>query len=326
MKRIKKIGIFTSGGDSPGMNACIRAAVRTAHAKGVDVTGIMEGYEGMITGYFKPLDAHDVSGIISRGGTILKSSRSKEFETVAGRKKAFEKLRAKNVDALIAIGGDGTFKGAEALNAESGIPVVGCPGTIDNDLYGTDRTIGFDTACNTAMEALDRIRDTATSHNRLFLVEVMGRDAGCIALHSCIAGGAEAALLPEKIDDLPKLMHFLEEKADRKIHGNVIVVSEGDETGGAAEVERMINSKYPAYDTKVTVLGHLQRGGSPSCSDRILASKLGSAAVEELLNGADLHMAGEVNGKVKLTPFTEAVNRKKPFDKELMRLSELLVI
>ncbi len=326
MSKIKHIGIFTSGGDAPGMNACIRAAVRTAHHNKLKITGIYEGYDGLINAKFKTLSPIDVSGIIQSGGTILKSSRSAEFMTAEGRKKAFKNMKAKGIDALIAIGGDGTFKGAEVFQEEYGVPVVGCPGTIDNNLYGTDFTIGFDTACNTAVEAIDKIRDTATSHNRMFLVEVMGKDAGYIALHACVAGGGEAVLLPEQINDLPRLMRFLKEKSTGKIFANIIVVAEGDETGGAAEVEKLINANYSEYETKVTVLGHLQRGGSPTCKDRLLAGKLGMFAVDALMGGKTGVMVGEVHQKVQYTPLNIAGTTEKPLDPDLVRMSETLVI
>ena len=326
MSEIKNIGIFTSGGDAPGMNACIRAAVRTAHQCKIEVTGIYEGYDGLINAKFNKLSPIDVSGIIHTGGTILKSSRSEAFMTPEGRKKAYENMKAQGIDALIAIGGDGTFKGAEVFNQEFDVPIVGCPGTIDNNLFGTDYTIGFDTACNTAVEAIDKIRDTATSHNRMFLVEVMGKDAGYIALHACVAGGGEAVLLPEQLDDLPRLMRFLKEKSTGKIFANIIVVAEGDETGGATEVEKLINMGYPEYETKVTVLGHLQRGGSPTCKDRLLSGKLGMFAVDALLQGKFNVMVGEVHQKVKFTPFHEAGNKEKPLDPDLVRMSETLVI
>lgn len=322
---MKKIGVFTSGGDSPGMNACIRAVVRTAHAKQIEVVGIQEGYQGMLKGSFSLLSNTDVAGIINRGGTILRSSRCEEFKTAEGRLKAYEQLKEEKIEGLIAIGGNGTFTGALTFEQEYGIPTIGAPGTIDNDLYGTDFTIGFDTACNTVVEAIDRIRETAASHTRLFLVEVMGRDAGDIAIYTCIAGGAEAVLLPEDKNDLNQMMDYLGQQQQLKIHSNIIVVAEGDEHGGAIEINKLINDRYPQYETKVTILGHTQRGGAPSCSDRVLASHLGMAAVEGLLEGKRNVMVGKVNNTIVFTSFKDAILKTKSLDKDLLKMTKMFV-
>ncbi|MEM6804842.1 MAG: 6-phosphofructokinase, partial [Bacteroidota bacterium] len=274
---MKSIGVYTSGGDAPGMNACVRAVVRTCIYHGIEVWGIRRGYEGMIESDFVKMDASSVSNIIQRGGTILKSSRSDRFRTVEGRKKAFKNLKKAGIEGMVAIGGDGTFAGARAFSSEHPIPIVGAPGTIDNDLYGTDFTIGYDTALNTAMEGIDKIRDTADSHSRIFFVEVMGRDAGFIALNSGIAAAAEAVLIPEEETIIEDIIKKLEQ--GRQKDSNIIVVAEGDDAGGAFEVAKKVEEKYD-YQTRVVVLGHIQRGGSPTCADRVLASRMGMAAVE----------------------------------------------
>lgn len=324
---IRKIGVLTSGGDSPGMNACVRAVVRTAHYYNIDVFGIMEGYKGMLEGNFKQLSNFDVAGIISRGGTLLRTSRCPEFRELAGRQKAYENLKKEGVDALVIIGGDGSFAGALAFEQEFGIPSIGTPGTIDNDLFGTDYTIGFDTAVNTVVKAIDQIRDTAASHNRLFFIEVMGRDSGYIAVNSCVAGGGEAVLFPEESRDLTWLMDYLEEKKKRKILSSIVVVAEGDETGGAVEINKLIKKTYPQYDTRVTVLGHLQRGGAPSAFDRILASRLGMHAVEGLLQGQRNVMAGLINNELVFTPFKTAIaGHKKEIHPDLVKMSQILVV
>lgn len=322
---MKKIGVFTSGGDSPGMNACVRAVVRTALHHGVEVLGIKEGYSGMLNGDFRPLSGLDVSNIINKGGTILKSSRCPEFKTLDGRRKAYEHLKQAGIEGLVAIGGNGTFTGALVFEQEYGIPTVGAPGTIDNDLYGTDLTIGFDTACNTVLEAIDRIRETAASHNRLFLVEVMGRDAGYIALNTCIAGGAEAVLLPEDKEDLHLLMDYLASNLQKKMHANIVVVAEGDEAGGAIEINKLIKRRYPEYDTRVTILGHLQRGGAPSCIDRVLASRLGMNAVEALVKGKRNVMVGQVNNEIVFTSFKDSIEKHKKLNDDLMKMSKILL-
>lgn len=322
---MKKIGVFTSGGDSPGMNACIRAVVRTAHHHDVEVVGILEGYKGILNNQFRELKNYDVAGIINRGGTILRSSRCPEFLEPEHRKRAFMNLQKEGIEGLIAIGGNGTFTGALVFEKEFGFPTIGVPGTIDNDLYGTDYTIGFDTACNTVVHALDAIRDTATSHNRLFIVEVMGRDAGHIAVNSCIAGGAEAVLLPEEEKDLPELMQYLNEKRKKKIFSSIIVVAEGDQVGGAVQLNNIIKEKYPHYDSRVTILGHVQRGGSPTYLDRMLASRLGMSSVEALLNGERNQAVGLVNGEVVLSSFKDSITKSKNIHSDLLKMSHILV-
>lgn len=317
--KIKRIAVFTSGGDSPGMNACIRAVVRTGLHYKLKVFGILKGYEGMIDGNFIPMESRSVGNIIQRGGTILKSARSPRFLTEEGRHQAFLQLQKNKIDAVIAIGGDGTFKGALEFSDKYKIPFIGLPGTIDNDLYGTDATIGYDTAINTAMEAIDKIRDTADSHERLFFVEVMGRDAGFIALRSGIAAGAEDILIPEIKTDLNELSEKL--KKNRHKNSNIIVVAEGDDAGGVYEIAKVMKEKHPEYDMRVTVLGHIQRGGNPTCRDRILASRMGLEAVKALLAGEKNVMVGIVNDEVVYTPFEKAAKHHieiKPYLKELM--------
>ncbi|MBL0343453.1 MAG: 6-phosphofructokinase [Bacteroidetes bacterium] len=323
---IKHIGVFTSGGDSPGMNACLRAVVRTAIYHGIQVTGIMKGYQGLIEGDFLPMNARSVSNIIHRGGTILKSARSADFMQKAGRDQAFKMLSNSGIDALVAIGGDGTFRGATIFNSEFGTPFVGIPGTIDNDLYGTDYTLGFDTAVNTAVEAIDKIRDTAASHDRLFFVEVMGRDAGYIALWAGISGGAEAILLPEEKTDIDKLISLLKTGEEQLKTSSIVIVCEGDDAGGALEIAKMVKAKQPGFDTRVTVLGHVQRGGSPSAFDRILGSRLGVAATQELLRGVHGKTAGILNNKITFTDFTKATKQHAPLDPEMLRYSKILAI
>ncbi len=320
---IGHIGVFTSGGDSPGMNAAIRAVVRTACFNGIRVSGIIGGYDGLVKAQLRPFGPRDVSNIIQRGGTILRSARSEAFRTIEGRSSAARTLAEHGIDALVAIGGDGTFAGAEVLHAEHGTKVIGLPGTIDNDLAGTDRTIGFDTAVNTAVEAIDKIRDTASSHDRLFFVEVMGRDTGFIALASALAAGAEYAMVPEKLQSIDELVKVLEEASESK-SSSIVVVAEGDEQGGAFEIARKVKDRIDGFDIRVAVLGHLLRGGSPSVQDRILASQLGVAAVEGLLAGEFNVMAGVVNSKVVLTPFRDAIDGQKNPDPELLRLIALL--
>lgn len=321
---MKKIAVFTSGGDAPGMNACVRAVVRTATHYGLEVEGIMRGYQGMIEGEFIHMNSRSVANILHRGGTMLKTARSKEFMTPEGRKKAYENLKARGIDGLICIGGNGTYTGAMVFHEEFGIPAIGLPGTIDNDLYGTDYTIGYDTAVNTALEAIDRIRDTADSHDRVFLVEVMGRDSGFIAMDVGIAGGAESILVPEDKQDVKKLYRFFEDEKRTKKAFSIIVVAEGDEEGGAIEMSKKLNERYPELNIRTTILGHIQRGGSPTVRDRVLASRLGSQAVIALSEGKFNCTIGVVNDKITFTDFSEAINRKKQIHKNLIKLAEIL--
>lgn len=323
ISQVKHIGVFTSGGDSPGMNAAIRAVVRTGLYNNLQVTGIMRGYEGMISGDFVSMDRKSVANIIQRGGTILKTARSQEFRTKEGRQQAYAQIKKQQIDALVAIGGDGTFTGANIFIEEFDIPVIGLPGTIDNDLAGTDYTIGYDTAINTVIDAVDKIRDTAESHDRLFIVEVMGRDSGLIALRSGIGSGAEAILIPESRTDIHALMTRLE-KGRKDKSSKIIIVAEGDEVGGAIEVAKVVKEKFPTLDTKVSILGHMQRGGSPSCMDRVLSSRLGIAAVEALLAGQRGEMVGVINGKVHFTPFKHAIKQIADVDQELLKIVEIL--
>ena len=320
---IKNIGVFTSGGDSPGMNAAIRAVVRTGLYYNLNVTGILRGYDGMIGGEFQFMERKSVANIIQRGGTILKTARSEEFRTAVGRKKAFEQLKKHNIDALVAIGGDGTFTGANLFHEEYQLPVIGLPGTIDNDLIGTDFTIGYDTAINTVIDAVDKIRDTAESHDRLFIVEVMGRDSGLIALRSGIGTGAEAILIPETKTDIRALLARLETSRKDK-SSKIIIVAEGDDAGGAFEIAKEVKDKFPAIDTRVSILGHIQRGGAPSCMDRVLASRLGVAAVEALLEGRSSEMIGIVNGKIHFTKFSNAIKHNSEVNPELLKIVEIL--
>jgi len=323
---MKKIAVFTSGGDAPGMNACIRSVVRTAIYNKLEVVGIIRGYEGMINGDFLPMQSSSVSNIIQRGGTILKSARSKQFMTKEGRAKAAENLKNEGIEGIVAIGGDGTFTGAKIFFEEHGIPTIGVPGTIDNDLYGTDYTIGYDTAVNTVVEAVDKIRDTADAHDRLFFVEVMGRDAGFIALRSGISVGAEAVLIPETETYVDRLIEKLQKGWERQKSSSIIIVAEGDDAGGAYEVAEKVKAKFKHYETKVTVLGHLQRGGSPSAADRVLASQLGNAAVNALIEGRYNEMVGIVNRKVVFTPFEKAIKHNQDINQELLKLADVLSI
>ena len=307
MSKMKNIGVLTSGGDSPGMNAAIRAVVRTGIYHGLEPYGIRRGYQGMIEGDIFKMQTTDVSNIIQRGGTILKTSRSSEFMTDDGMAKAYKKLKEHNIEALVLIGGDGTFRGAAHFFEKYTIPAIGIPGTIDNDLTGTDFTIGFDTAVNTAIEAIDKIRDTADAHDRIFVVEVMGRDAGYIAIHSGISCGAEDILIPEQVTDMNEVLSRIDSDTRRKKNVHIIVVAEHDDFGGAKEVKDSITTRFPLLDVRACVLGHIQRGGSPSHADRILASRLGFSAVNALLAGKTQVMAGIINGKIVLTPFKEII-------------------
>jgi 6-phosphofructokinase 1 len=323
-KKVTKIGVLTSGGDSPGMNAAIRAVVRTGLYHNMEVFGIMRGYQGMIDDDIVPMHSRSVANIIQRGGTILKTARSKDFFEPAGRKKAFDNLKKHGIDGLVIIGGDGSFRGAQKFSNEHDIPCIGLPGTIDKDMAGTDFTIGFDTAVNTAVEAIDKIRDTADAHDRLFIIEVMGRDAGYIALHSGIATGAEHILIPETKTDLELVVDSLEEKERRKKLVNMIVVAEGDETGGANEVATIIKKRLPHLDTRVCILGHIQRGGSPTCLDRLIASRLGYAAVDALIEGKHNTMIGIMNNKLHFTPLDKAVKAKQRISDEWMKIVKIL--
>ncbi|MEM6262980.1 MAG: 6-phosphofructokinase [Bacteroidota bacterium] len=321
---MKRIGVYTSGGDAPGMNACIRAVVRAAIGHGLEVVGIRRGYEGMIDGDFYRMGRHSVSNIIQRGGTILKTSRSERFRTEEGRQIAYNRLGEAGVDALVCIGGDGSYAGAYAFNQQFKFPVVGIPGTIDNDLYGTEYTIGYDTALNTAVEAIDKIRNTADSHNRLFFVEVMGRDAGFIALNCGIAGGAEAVLIPETQTYVDDIIRKLEKGWRHNKTSSIIVVAEGDDSGGAIEVANKVKHRFDNYDTRVVILGHVQRGGIPTCTDRVNASKLGVAAVEALHEGLSNLAVGFKNNKVIHTSFAKATKLNQEIDLSLLDLVEIL--
>ena len=320
---MKTIAVFTSGGDSPGMNACLRAVVRTAIAEGLTVYGIRYGYDGMVKDDFIKMDARSVANIIHRGGTILKTARSKSFLTEEGRAIAKANLEKHGIEGVVAIGGDGTFRGAVEFSKICNVPFVGCPGTIDNDLVGTDYTIGYDTAINTVIEAVDKIRDTAESHNRVFIVEVMGRDAGLIALYSGIGSGAEGILMPESDNDMSKMLDQLERGRKDKT-SKIIIVAEGDEAGGAFKVSDIVKQKFPALDVRVTILGHIQRGGSPSCMERVNASRMGYAAVGALLSGKNHVMIGIVDKKINYTPFADAVKQSQEPDAELMKMVEVL--
>jgi 6-phosphofructokinase 1 len=326
MQDIQRIGVFTSGGDAPGMNACLRAVVRTALTNGLDVTGIRRGYEGMIEGDLVEMERRSVSNIVQLGGTILKSARSEAFMSEEGRQRAAEHLRENGVDALVAVGGDGTFRGASKLKEEYGFAVVGCPGTIDNDLYGTDQTIGYDTALNTAIENIDRIRDTADAHNRLFLVEVMGRDAGFIALNCGIGGGAELILIPENITEMDVVKERILSLMSAQRRSTIVVVAEGDELGGAQGIERALRDdpEFSDIELRSAILGHTQRGGAPTAGDRVLASRLGVASVEALLDGHSDVMVGLVNEEVKLTPLPNVYGRRKSIDYDLLKLTQIL--
>jgi 6-phosphofructokinase 1 len=324
MNKIKKIGVFTSGGDSPGMNAAIRAVVRTALFYDIEVLGIKRGYEGMINGEFVEMDRKSVANIIQRGGTILKTARSMAFMTPEGRKEAYDQIKGAEIDALIAIGGDGTFTGAKIFGEEYDFPILGLPGTIDNDLFGTDFTIGYDTSINTVTDAIDKIRDTAESHDRLFIVEVMGRDCGLIALRSGIGVGAESIMIPEMKTDMAALFHRLEIGRKDK-SSKILIVAEGEgDSGGAFEIADKIKLKFPQYDTRVSVLGHIQRGGKPTCMDRVLASRLAVAAVENLMTGRKGDMVGLIHGKIAFTPFDHAVKHHVEINHDLLKIVEIL--
>ena len=328
MARIKTIGVLTSGGDAPGMNAAIRAVTRAAIYNGWAVKGILRGYEGLIHNQVKDFTTESVSGTINRGGTILRTARSKEFMTEEGRAKAYETIKANAIDALIVIGGNGSLAGAQIFAQEYDIPVVGLPGTIDNDLYGTDTTIGYDTALNTIMDCVDKIRDTANSHNRIFFVEVMGRDAGFLAQNAAIATGAEAAIIPEDRTDVDQLATFIGRGVRKSKNSSIVLVSESkkDGTGGAQYYADRLLKEYPEYEARVTILGHLQRGGSPTAQDRILSSRLGVAAIEALKDGQRNIMIGVKDDKIVYVPINKAIHIDKPIDKELINVLNVLSI
>jgi 6-phosphofructokinase 1 len=317
---MKRIAVFTSGGDAPGMNACIRAAVRAGHYHDLEVFGIVRGYDGMINGNFIEMDNRSVSNIIQKGGTMLKSARSDEFRTPEGRKKAYENIKNFGIDGLVAIGGNGTFTGAELFYKEYQIPTVGAPGTIDNDLYGSDFTIGYDTAVNTCLAAIDKIRDTADAHERVFFIEVMGRDTGYIAVRSAISGGAEMAIIPEDVYNTKEIIDRLQNGTSEAKASHIIVVAEGDQVGRAATIAQEIKKELPQLDYKVTILGHVQRGGAPTAADRVLASRLGLAAVDGLLEGRANVMAGVIDHKIVYTPFIETITKRKPISEDLSSL------
>ena len=322
---IKKIGVLTSGGDAPGMNAAIRSVVRACAFHQIECVGIYRGYEGMIDGDFKALDARSVNHIINKGGTFLKSARSDRFRTKEGRKEAYDQLLKHAVDALVLIGGDGTFTGGMIFNEEYNFPVVGIPGTIDNDIVGTNFTLGYDTALNTVVEAIDKIRDTASSHKRLFIVEVMGRDVGHIALNAGVGSGAEEILVPEEDLGLDRLLESLEKSKHTGKSSSIVVVAEGDKTGkNVFELRDYVEENLEGYDVRVSVLGHMQRGGSPSCFDRVLASRMGVKAVETLIEGKNNVMVGTINNKLELYPIDKAVKGHSKIDEELLRVSDIM--
>ncbi len=322
---IKKIAVLTSGGDSPGMNAAIRSVVRTCAYLKVECVAVYRGYEGMIDGDFIPMDARSVNNIINRGGTILKSARCEEFRTPEGRKKAYDQLQSANIDAFVVIGGDGSLRGAMTFTEEYGFPVMGIPGTIDNDIFGTRYTLGFDTALNTVVDAIDKIRDTASSHNRLFFVEVMGRDVGHIALNAGVGAGAEEILIPEQNLGLDRLLESLKRSKKSGKSSSIVVVAEGDKIGkNVFELKEYVEENLPIYDVRVSVLGHMQRGGRPSAFDRVLASRMGVRAVEALLEGKSNLMVGIMDNKIGLTPIIKAITGHTEIDKELIRVSDIM--
>lgn len=324
-KTIKKIGVLTSGGDSPGMNAAIRSVVRTCAYHDIGCMGIYRGYQGMIEGDFKEMGPRSVNNIVNKGGTVLKSARSLEFRTPEGRTKAYVNLLKAGIDALVVIGGDGTFTGGMIFHTEFDFPVIGIPGTIDNDIFGTSHTLGYDTALNTVVEVIDKIRDTASSHNRLFFVEVMGRDAGHIALNAGIGAGAEEILIPEEDLGLDRLLDSLQKSKASGKSSSIVVIAEGDKIGkNVFELKDYVEANLPEYDVRVSVLGHMQRGGSPSCFDRVLASRLGVKAVESLLEGKSNYMVGLQSDKVTLTPLEQAIKGKTEIDRELLRVSDIM--
>lgn len=326
MGTIKCIGILTSGGDAPGMNAAIRAVTRSAIYNGLKVKGIYRGYKGLITGEIKEFKTENVSNIIQLGGTILKTARCQEFRTPEGRQIAYETMQKEGIDALIVIGGDGSLTGARLLAQEYDVPCIGLPGTIDNDLFGTDTTIGYDTALNTILDAVDKIRDTATSHERLFFVEVMGRDAGFLALNGAIASGAEAAIIPEFNTEVDQLEEFINNGFRKSKNSSIVLVAESEITGGAMHYAERVKNEFPQYDVRVSILGHLQRGGRPTAHDRIIASRMGVASIEALMEGQRNVMIGIENDQIVYVPFTKAIKNDKPIDRELVNVLHELSI
>ncbi len=323
--KIKKIGVLTSGGDAPGMNAAIRSVVRTCAYHNIECVGVYRGYEGLMEGDFKEMNARSVKDIINKGGTILKSARSKEFRTVEGRQLAYTQLQKKGIEALVLIGGDGTFTGGMIFNEEYNFPVMGIPGTIDNDIFGTSHTLGFDTALNTVVEAVDKIRDTASSHNRLFFIEVMGRDVGHIALNVGVGSGAEEILIPEEDLGLDRLVESLRRSKNSGKSSSIVIVAEGDKIGKSVfELKDYVDENMEGYDVRVSVLGHMQRGGAPSCFDRVLASRMGVKAVESLMEGKTNLMVGLLNNEIELTPLEKAIKGKSKINLELLRVSEIM--
>jgi 6-phosphofructokinase 1 len=323
MEEIKKIGVLTSGGDAPGMNAAVRAVVRAGVYHGFEVFGIRRGYQGMIEGDIIPLPSQAVSGIIQRGGTIIQTARCKEFHEYEGRKKAYEQLVKFGIQALITIGGDGTFTGASIMSKEFDIPIIGIPGTIDNDLFGTDYTIGYDTALNTVVEAVDKIRDTATSHGRIFFVEVMGREAGFLAIRSGIASGAEAIFIPEEKGQYENLRSHMAKRAEKN-KSSIIIVAEGEDEGGANGIAEKIKKEFPELSIRTTILGHIQRGGSPSAFDRVTASRMGAAAIDALIDDQKSIMIGIVNNEIVHVPLNKSVKLHKSVDRELLKLADVI--
>jgi len=326
MSETKTIGILTSGGDAPGMNAAIRALTRTAIFNGFRVKAIFRGYKGLITGEITEFKTQNVSNIIQQGGTILKTARCEEFRTVEGRRLAYETLVREEIDSLVVVGGDGTLTGARIFAEEFNYPIVGVPGTIDNDIFGTDATIGYDTALNTIIEAVDKIRDTASSHERLFFIEVMGRDAGFLALNGAIASGAEAAIIPEIATEVDQLEELIKNGFRKSKNSSIVLVAESEITGGALHYADRVKKEYPGYDVRVVILGHVQRGGSPTAYDRILASRLGNAAIEAIMDGQRNVMVGIENNQVVDVPFSKAIKNDKPIDKDLLRVLKTLSI
>ena len=327
MMKVKKIAVLTSGGDSPGMNTALRAVVRTCAYKNINCVGVSRGYQGLINDDIKTLKTRSVRGIINRGGTMLYSARSDEFRTKEGREKAFSNIKKHGIDGLVVIGGDGSFTGGLIFQKEFGIPVIGIPGTIDNDLYGTSHTLGYDTALNTVMDAIDKIRDTAISHDRLFFVEVMGRDAGHIALNSGIAIGAQEILIPEQNMGIEGLINSLKDSKKNGKTSSIVVVAEGDKTGkNVFDLARQVEEEFPKYEIRVSVLGHMQRGGSPSCFDRVLGTKMGVRAVESLIDGDSGKMIGIDNGKIVSTSLKKAIKGETKIDPELIRVSRIMNI